>query len=70
MDTGNTVSGGLSLAAAQTRAEKKKPRINNDFYRFQAKEKKKNELVDLQQKFQDAQKRLQSMRAARKSLGT
>jgi hypothetical protein len=58
----------LSLAAAQARAENKKTKVNERFYRFQAREKKKNELVDLQLKFQDAQKRLQSMRATRRAI--
>lgn len=63
---GNTISGGLSQAAAQARADRKKPKLNEDFYRFQAREKKRTELVDLRKQFADAQKQLQSMRESRK----
>jgi ribosomal RNA-processing protein 7 len=63
---GNTVSGGVSQAAAEAYAAKKKPKEVSDFYRFQAREKKKTEMVDLRRKFADAQKHLQDMRTTRK----
>ena len=63
---GNTVSGGVSQAAAQEQAARKKPREIHDFYRFQARERKKGEMVALRSKFAEAQQRLKDVRASRK----
>ena len=69
MYAGNTVSGGISQAAAQAQAARKKPKEVDDFYRFQARDKKKNELVELRTKFAAAQQHLQNMRSARSFKG-
>lgn len=59
------MSGGISLAAAQAHADRKKPKLAADFYKHQAREKKKNELVDLRRQFADAQKQVAEMKRAR-----
>lgn len=46
---------------------RKKAKEVPDFYRFQARDKKKNELLELRSKFSDAQKQLQQMRDSRQS---
>jgi Ribosomal RNA-processing protein 7 (RRP7) C-terminal domain len=69
MCAGQTVSGGVSLAAAQEHAAKKKPKQATDFYRFQAREQKRNELLELRKEFADAKKQLQVIRATRKPIG-
>lgn len=63
------MSGGVSLAAAAEQAARKKPKTIDDFYRFQVREQKQNELLELQKEFTDAQKQLQAIRAARKFQG-
>ena len=61
--TGNTVSGGVAQAVAQDHYAKKKARTQDDFYKFQAREKQQTELSDLRSTFADAQKQVASMRA-------
>jgi hypothetical protein len=65
VSAGNTLSGGISAAAAQDRIARKKPMVVDDLYRFQARDKKKSELVTLRKQFGDAQKHLQQVRASR-----
>jgi Ribosomal RNA-processing protein 7 (RRP7) C-terminal domain len=58
-------SGGVSLAAAQAHAERQKQKGNDNFYRAQAREQRKSELLELQKRYGDAKKHLRSMREAR-----
>ncbi|AET04201.1 ribosomal RNA-processing protein [Medicago truncatula] len=41
-------------------------RVHQDFYRFQEREAQRNELMELQSKFEEDKKRLRQLRAARK----
>lgn len=66
---GQTVSGGVSLAAAEEHAARKQPKPLTDFYRFQVREQKQSELLELRKDFSDAKKQLQAIRAARKFVG-
>eukprot|EP00892_Ulva_mutabilis_P010579 jgi/Ulvmu1/7894/UM004_0126.1 len=67
--SGASVSGGISLAAAEEQASKKKSKLVSDFYRFQAREQKRNELVELQTQFAAAKKQVHALRASRKFQG-
>ncbi|XP_078447439.1 ribosomal RNA-processing 7 protein [Wolffia australiana] len=58
--------GSISQAAAEARMSKKKEEVALDFYRFQKRESQRNELMMLQNKFEQDKKRLQQLRAARK----
>ncbi|CAJ2667271.1 unnamed protein product [Trifolium pratense] len=59
--------GSVAQAAAENNLAKKKPKeVGLDFYRFQKREAQRNELMELQSKFQEDKKRLQQLRAARK----
>lgn len=66
---GNSVSGGVSLAAAAAYAANKKSKVASDFYRFQAREKKRNDLVELQNQFAAAKKQVHALRQNRKFQG-
>ncbi|WJX76089.1 hypothetical protein P8452_59545 [Trifolium repens] len=59
--------GSVAQAAAENKLAKKKHKeVGLDFYRFQKREAQRNELMELQSKFQEDKKRLQQLRAARK----
>ncbi|XP_058742049.1 uncharacterized protein LOC131614491 [Vicia villosa] len=61
------VVGSVAQAAVENKLAKKKPQeVGLDFYRFQKREAMRNELMELQLKFEEDKKRLQQLRAARK----
>lgn len=68
----NTDESGISVGAvdvtAATERAKKKQRKEGilDFYRFQRREARRNEVLELQQKFEEDKKRIAKMKAARK----
>eukprot|EP00877_Chromochloris_zofingiensis_P015093 jgi/Chrzof1/9838/Cz04g17280.t1 len=63
---GPTMSGGVSLAAATAVAQgQTQGKKHEDFYRFQQRDKRRNELVDLRDKFEEDRKRIAEIRAAR-----
>ncbi|KAI7841347.1 hypothetical protein COHA_004965 [Chlorella ohadii] len=65
--SGVTVAGVAGAAAAAQLAEKaKKDHTHADFYRFQQREKRRNELLDLRERFEADKKRLADLRSARK----
>ncbi|KAL2936616.1 Ribosomal RNA-processing protein 7-like protein A, partial [Bienertia sinuspersici] len=60
--------GSVAEAAVRDKLTKKKSKdVGLDFYRFQRKEAQMSELMKLQSKFQEDKKRIQQLRAARKS---
>lgn len=66
---GSTVTGGVSQAAAEAYAANKKSKLAADFYRFQSREQKRNELVELQHQFAAAKKQVFALRTSRKFQG-
>ncbi|PKA59975.1 hypothetical protein AXF42_Ash009659 [Apostasia shenzhenica] len=64
-ETGTTV-GSVAPAAVMEKMSKKKTQVALDFYRFQKREAKRNEVMMLQRKFEQDKKRIQQLRAARK----
>lgn len=58
-------TGGLSAAAAAQAGKDSKLKKHEDFYRFQQREKRRNELVDLRQQFDEDRKRVAQLRASR-----
>ncbi|PRW59855.1 ribosomal RNA-processing [Chlorella sorokiniana] len=65
--SGVTVAGVAGAAAAAQLAEKaKKDHTHADFYRFQQREKRRSELLDLRERFEADKKRLADLRGARK----
>jgi len=59
--------GSVGLAAAQAKNAKKKAKESAvTFYRFQRREARRNEILELQNKFEEDKKRIAQMRAARK----
>jgi len=63
--TGVTV-GAVAAAAAAARAAKKRPVEHADFYRFQQREKRRNDLLELRERFEEDKKRLTELKAVRK----
>ncbi len=63
--TGTTV-GGIRAATADARRKGPKKIANEEFYRFQSKEKKRNEIIELQAKFELDKQRIARLKAARK----
>ncbi|KAK4787756.1 hypothetical protein SAY86_011589 [Trapa natans] len=62
-----TVVGSVSETALREQTAKKKPKeIGLDFYRFQKRDAQRNEIMMLQNKFEQDKKRIQQLRAARK----
>ncbi|XP_039684311.1 ribosomal RNA-processing protein 7 [Medicago truncatula] len=62
-----TTRGSVAQAAAKNKlAKKKHTGVHQDFYRFQEREAQRNELMELQSKFEEDKKRLRQLRAARK----
>lgn len=59
------VTGGVASAAAQAAAAAKKPKVHETFYRFQQREQRRNELMQLREKFEADKKRIQALRSAR-----
>lgn len=65
-DSGVAV-GSVAEAAVRDKMSKKKNKdVGLDFYRFQRREAKRSEIMQLQSKFQEDRKRIQQLRAARK----
>lgn len=59
--------GSIAEAAAKAKSAKKKSKeLDMAFYRFQRREARRNEILELQKKFDDDKKRIAQMRAARK----
>ncbi|GBF94015.1 hypothetical protein Rsub_07283 [Raphidocelis subcapitata] len=63
----STVSGGVAQAAAEAAAaaEGKKGKQYEDFYRFQQRDKRRNDLVELRRRFEEDRRRISELRAAR-----
>ncbi|XP_008784327.1 ribosomal RNA-processing protein 7 homolog A-like isoform X2 [Phoenix dactylifera] len=64
-ETGITV-GSVAQAAVMDKMANKKKEVALDFYRFQRREARRNEVMMLQSKFEQDKKRIQQLRAARK----
>lgn len=64
-ESGVTV-GAVAAAAATARAAKKRPVEHTDFYRFQQREKRRNDLLDLRERFEEDKRRLAELKAVRK----
>lgn len=64
-DTGVTV-GGVAAAAAVARAGQKRSLEHTDFYRFQQREKRRSELLELRERFEEDKRRLAELKAVRK----
>jgi len=60
------VAAGAAQAAAAAAAAKKDTAVLGDFYRFQQRERKRNEVVDLRRAFEEDKKRLVQLKNARK----
>ncbi|XP_031116240.1 transcriptional regulator ATRX homolog isoform X2 [Ipomoea triloba] len=65
-ETGIAVGSVSQAAVIDNMAKKKTKDIGLDFYRFQKREAKRNEIMELQSKFEQDKKRAQQLRAARK----
>lgn len=65
-ETGIAVGSVSQAAVMDNVAKKKKKDVGLDFYRFQKREAKRNEIMVLQSKFEQDKKRIQQLRAARK----
>ncbi|XP_060188704.1 uncharacterized protein LOC132617668 isoform X3 [Lycium barbarum] len=65
-ETGIAVGSVSQAAVMDNMAKKKKNDVGLDFYRFQKREAKRNEIMVLQSKFEQDKKRIQQLRAARK----
>lgn len=68
-DGGATVmTGGLApaAAAAAVEAQQAKQRQHGDFYRFQARDRRRDELLNLQHQFEADKKRIAELRASRR----
>lgn len=57
---------GVAQAAAQAAAANKQPQQLDSFYRFQKKDKMRNELLELRQKFEEDRQRIQQLKAERR----
>ncbi|XP_055805311.1 uncharacterized protein LOC129874108 isoform X2 [Solanum dulcamara] len=65
-ETGIAVGSVSQAAVMDNMARKKNKDVGLDFYRFQKREAKRNEIMVLQSKFEQDKKRIQQLRAARK----
>ena len=65
-DSGIRVGAVSTAAATEKAAKQSKKEIVMDFYRFQRRESRRNEVLELQQKFVEDKKRIAKMREARK----
>jgi hypothetical protein len=61
-----TAVGAVAAAAAATRVSGKRKLELTNFYRFQQRERRRNDLVELRQKFEEDKKRLAELKALRK----
>ncbi|WIA09053.1 hypothetical protein OEZ85_008467 [Tetradesmus obliquus] len=64
----STVSGGIApaaAAAARAAADAKQAKQAENFYRFQQRDRRRSELMDLRHKFEEGRKRLAALKAAR-----
>lgn len=57
---------GVAGAAAAAQAAAKKDQTHSDFYRFQQREKRRSELLDLRQKFEEDKRRIAELKASRR----
>ncbi|EIE21612.1 hypothetical protein COCSUDRAFT_48184 [Coccomyxa subellipsoidea C-169] len=65
-DGAGAAVGSVAPAAAQAIAASRKEQKVVDFYRFQQRDKRRNELVDLRRKFAEDKQRIAELKAARK----
>ncbi|XP_004499443.1 uncharacterized protein [Cicer arietinum] len=65
-ESGIAVGSVAQVAVENKLAKKKSKNVGLDFYRFQKREAQRNEIMELQSKFEEDKKRLQQLRAARK----
>ncbi|XP_052195893.1 uncharacterized protein LOC127803582 [Diospyros lotus] len=65
-ETGITVGSVAETVVLENIAKKKSKEVGPDFYRFQKREARMNEIMVLQSKFEQDKKRIQQLRAARK----
>lgn len=65
LDTGVRV-GGVAPAAVETNLKAKKKDAVLNFYRFQRRDARRNEVLELQQRFEEDKKKIAALRAARK----
>lgn len=65
-DESGTTVGGIRAATANGRRKEIKKIANEEFYRFQSKEKKRSEIMELQAKFELDKQRIARLKAARK----
>ncbi|KAH7440990.1 hypothetical protein KP509_03G019700 [Ceratopteris richardii] len=64
-ESGITV-GGIAPAAVENKQKKKTTETALNFYRFQRREARRNEILELQQRFEEDKKKIVALRAARK----
>ena len=64
-ESGVTV-GAVAAAAAVARAAKKRPAEYTNFYRFQQRDKRRNELLELRERFEEDKRRLAELKAVRR----
>ncbi|XP_073156321.1 uncharacterized protein [Henckelia pumila] len=65
-ESGTAVGSVAQAAVLDKMAKKKRKEVGLEFYRFQRREARRNEIMMLQSKFEQDKKRIQEMRAARK----
>ncbi|KAG2496503.1 hypothetical protein HYH03_005328 [Edaphochlamys debaryana] len=65
VQTGGAASNAAAAAAAAAAAKDAKTGQLGDFYRFQRRERRRNELVELRQRFEDDRRRLAQLKATR-----
>ncbi|KAK9811435.1 hypothetical protein WJX72_003897 [[Myrmecia] bisecta] len=65
-DASGATVGGVSMATAEAAAGGKKAQQLTDFYRFQQRERKQSELVELRRKFQEDKQRIAELKASRR----
>jgi hypothetical protein len=63
---GGITVGAVAAAAAAARASKKRTIEHTDFYRFQQRDQRRNELVELRERFEEDKRRLAELKAARR----
>eukprot|EP00898_Chlorokybus_atmophyticus_P005998 jgi/Chlat1/639/Chrsp103S01047 len=66
MDGSGTVVGAVSATAAALKSNDKKEKRLLDFYRFQQREARRNELLTMRQKFEEDKRKIAKLKAARK----
>ncbi|KAG6544578.1 hypothetical protein Mapa_014000 [Marchantia paleacea] len=65
-ESGVRVGAISSLAAEEKSKKQSKKETTDDFYRFQRRDARRNEVLELQKKFEEDKKRIAKMREARK----